>query len=71
MGGVHSAPFTGGRRAEQEFHAPRRENLMIHQLGITRHDHDGRHITDCPEGHNPAMFIARIEKNISPTPERQ
>jgi len=23
---------------------------------------------DCPEWHNPAMFIAWIEKNISPAP---
>jgi hypothetical protein len=46
-------------------------SLMIHQLGNNRQGHGGRHITDCPEGHNPAVFIARTEKNISPTPERQ
>ena len=26
---------------------------------------------DCPEWHNPAMFIVWIEKNISPTPEQR
>ena len=26
-------------------------------------------LPDCPEWRNPALFIAWIEKNISPTPE--
>jgi hypothetical protein len=26
---------------------------------------------DCPEWHNPAMFIVWIEKNISPMPEQR
>jgi len=41
--------------------------LIIHQLEIRRHDYDGR-ITVCPEWHNPAVFIAWIEANISPRP---
>jgi len=28
-------------------------------------------LPDCPEWRNPAMFIACIEKNISPTPEQR
>jgi hypothetical protein len=44
---------------------------MIHQLEIDRHDYSGRRITDCPDWHNPATFIAWIEKNISPTPEQR
>jgi hypothetical protein len=44
---------------------------MIHQLEIGGHDYGRRGITVCPEWHNSAVFIAWIEENISPGPERR
>ena len=44
---------------------------MIQQLGTSRHDRRAQHVTGCPEWHNPAMFIVRIEENISLTPDHQ
>ena len=44
---------------------------MIHQLEIGGHDYGRRGITVCPEWHNPAVFIAWIEENISPRPEQR
>jgi hypothetical protein len=44
---------------------------MIHQLKIERHDYGGLGITVCPEWHNPVVFIAWIEENISPRPEQR
>ena len=44
---------------------------MIHQLEIGRHNYGSLVITVCPEWHNPAVFIAWIEENISPRPEQQ
>jgi len=38
---------------------------------IGRPDYGNRGITVCPEGRNPAVFIAWIEKNISPRPEQR
>jgi hypothetical protein len=38
---------------------------MNHQLN-TGHDYGRRDITVCPGWHNPAVFIAWIEENISP-----
>jgi len=44
---------------------------MIHQLEIDRYDYGGLGITVCPEQHNPVVFIAWIEENISPTPAQR
>ena len=44
---------------------------MIRQLGIGGHDYDRQILTACPEWHNPAVFIAWIEENISLRPQQQ
>ena len=44
---------------------------MIHQLKIDGNDYGGLGITACPERHNPVVFIAWIEENISPRPEQR
>jgi hypothetical protein len=57
------------REQRDESYANAPGHSLIDDSSIS--DYGGLGITVCPERHNPAVFIAWIEENISPRPEQR